>query len=95
VEELLELVHALLFDVDEVQLPRIDGSRTLHLHKRCHRVSGVDQEHVLARRDADEDHERDDEENDDRAHDAPGFEVASQNRNRFSPPSTTTVCPVT
>ena len=32
---------------------------------------------------------------DDTAQDAPGCEPASQNRNRFSPPSTTRVCPVT
>src|SRR5579864_1308791 len=94
-EERLEQARVLLPDVDEVQGARVDGSRTLHLNERCDRVGRIDEEEVLARRDTDEDHERHEQQGDDQADDTPGCELPPQNRNRFSPPSTTSVWPVT
>src|SRR2546421_10190799 len=94
-EQGFELARGFLVDVDEVESPGFGRTGSLHLHERCARVGRVDEQQVLARRDADEDHERQDDEDDDTAQDTPGCELTPQNRNRFSPPSTTRVCPVT
>ena len=74
----------------------------MHLDEGRDGMGDVGQQDVLAclarevaGGDGVEDHEHDDEQDGDTAPHAPGREVASQNRNRFSPPSTTSVCPVT
>src|SRR2546423_10264950 len=94
-EQDFELARGFLVDVDEVESPGRGRTGSLHVHEWCDRVGRVDEQQVLARRDADEDYERQHKEDDDRAHHAPGSDVTSQTRNRFSPPSTTRVCPVT
>jgi hypothetical protein len=94
-EEVLELARAALHDVDEVERPGLRGSGTLHLHEWRDRVRDVREEDELPRRDAEENHDGHGEKDDDPADHTPGCEVAPQNRNRFSPPSTTRVWPVT
>src|SRR5581483_5131214 len=94
-EEGLELARAPLDDVDEVELPGLGGLGALHPYERRDRVGHVGKQDVLVRRDEKEDQDRREQEHDDSAQHAPGCEESSQYRNRFRPPSTTRVCPVT
>src|SRR6185312_5883554 len=101
-EECLERARAALEDVDEVEGSGLARPCSLDLHERCDRVRPSGKEDVLALRsrtdtrgNAVEDEERDQSQESDRADGAPGCEKAPQNRNRFRPPSTTRVWPVT
>src|SRR5690242_17448306 len=108
-EERLGRARATLDDVDEVEGARLARARSLHLHERRDGVSHVREQDVLARRrpmadelagecagrDEVEEEPDDKRQEDSSAERAPQSYVAPQNRNRFSPPSTTRVCPVT
>ena len=91
-----------LEDIDEVEGSGLARPCSLYLHERRDGVRPSGEQDVLALRsgkgtggNAVEDEERDQSQEGDRADGAPGCEQAPQNRNRFRPPSTTRVWPVT